>query len=93
MAIRFTVDAQGVHNLEEVVSVMVGKVADEIAEDAASNAPVDTGRLRGSIETSVSGTTATVEATAPYSAYVEEGTSKAAAQPFLKPALYTKRKV
>lgn len=65
------------------------KVADRIAATARSYAPVDTGALRGSIE-SVSveaGYSADVIAGAEYAAYVEYGTYKMAAQPFLTPAV------
>lgn len=65
------------------------KVADRIAVTARSLAPVDTGALRGSIE-SVSverGYSADVIAGAEYAAYVEYGTYKMAAQPFLTPAV------
>lgn len=55
---------------------------------AQVNAPVDTGDLKGSIglELSDGGLTATVEPTMEYSAYVELGTRKMKAQPYLKPA-------
>lgn len=64
-------------------------VADKIAADAKSRAPVDTGYLRSSIhaESKSAGKEADVMVDAPYAAYVEYGTFKMAAQPFLTPAV------
>ena len=64
------------------------RVADRIAADARTRAPVATGYLRSTIE-SVSverGKTAEVRVGAEYAAYQEYGTYKMAAQPFLTPA-------
>ncbi|MCD8391211.1 MAG: HK97 gp10 family phage protein [Firmicutes bacterium] len=58
-----------------------------VEERARELCPVDTGYLKSSISSSVDGGAAYVSAGAPYAAYVEFGTSKAAAQPFLVPAL------
>lgn len=51
--------------------------------------PVDTGRLRNSITHGVdySDTTAYIGTNVEYAAYVEFGTSKTAAQPYLEPAV------
>ena len=62
--------------------------AEEIAKHAQRLAPVRTGFLRSKIrarKTKAKG--ATVEALAPYSGYVEFGTYKMPAQPFLRPAI------
>lgn len=91
MAMRFNLDASGFKKIEAEVTDVLESTAKAVAKDARANAPVDTGRLRGSITTEMDGDTAIVRATAPYAVYVELGTSRAAAQPFLKPALYTKR--
>lgn len=63
--------------------------ADRIAEKARQLAPVDTGALRGSIEavSVTTGKSAEVRVGVPYAAYVEYGTYKMAAQPFLSPAV------
>jgi HK97 gp10 family phage protein len=59
-----------------------------IVEGAAkANCPVDTGNLRSSINHKVDATTAQVGTNVEYSEYVEYGTSKMAAQPYLRPAL------
>lgn len=60
----------------------------KLQKKAQKNAPVDAGDLKGSIglELSDGGLAATVEPTMEYSAYVELGTRKMKAQPYLKPA-------
>jgi HK97 gp10 family phage protein len=61
-----------------------------ITGEAASNAPVDTGALRNSITSESQMTdelTFTVQDGVEYGQFVELGTSKMAAQPFLIPAL------
>lgn len=67
------------------------QVLDEIAEDARRDAPVDTGELAGSI--TVDRAAGTVTANAPHAAFVEQGTEHMRAQPFLRPATYTRRRV
>lgn len=68
------------------------KTATSIERDAATLAAVDTGNLRASIGTTYAGDgrngvmTARIGPTANYGAYVEEGTSRMAAQPYLRPA-------
>ena len=53
---------------------------------AQSLAPVDTGRLRGSIRVRAEKDAAAVATDCSYAAAVELGTSACAARPFLKPA-------
>lgn len=48
--------------------------------------PVDTGRLRGSITHTTDGECAYIGTNVEYAAYVEYGTSKTQAQPYLQPA-------
>lgn len=68
------------------------KVAADTERDAEINAPVDTGALRNSIGTTITGDgrhgsmTAIVGPTVNYAVYVELGTSRMGAQPFLFPA-------
>lgn len=79
----------------KLVQTVVRKTARDIAADAKSIAPVDTGNLRGSIGHSdlrtIGSTSGSAEAeigpTANYGVYVELGTSRMAAQPFMGPAL------
>lgn len=60
----------------------------EMQAKAQQNAPVDTGTLKRSIglEITDGGMSAEVEPKADYGAYVELGTRKMEAQPYLKPA-------
>ena len=58
-----------------------------VADEARAMCPVDTGRLKSSIAVSADGGGAQITANTDYAAYVEFGTWKMAAQPFLVPAL------
>ena len=66
------------------------KTTIDTAADARRNAPVDTGYLRSTIATeyefSGDGVIGSVEAGANYAVHVENGTSRMAPQPFLRPA-------
>ena len=53
---------------------------------AKRKCPVDTGRLRNSITHTVKGMEVYIGTNVDYAPYVEYGTSKTKAQPFLKPA-------
>lgn len=68
----------------------LGKAVKDIEATAKTLAPVDTGFLRSSIssDVSVQGTTIRGEVgpTANYGAYVEGGTRRQRAQPYLRPA-------
>ena len=66
-------------------AIMAG--AEAVADTARGMCPVDTGTLKGSIDVSGNGNSAEVFAEADYAVYVEFGTYKMAAQPFLAPAL------
>lgn len=63
----------------------------KVERSAKQKSPVDTGRLRASINTKVkkdlNGVLAVVGTDVEYSHYVEYGSSKAPAQPYLNPAL------
>lgn len=87
-------DANARRELNRAVQGMLGRLADDIADDARRNAPVDTGELRSSISANpVTDNSITVTASADYAGYVELGTRYMRAQPYLKPALYKKRVV
>ncbi len=66
-----------------------------IENSAKENSPVRTGNLRRSIHTEVSESpdeiTATVGPSADYGIYVEFGTRKMAAQPYMRPAFEANR--
>jgi len=55
---------------------------------AAADCPVDTGTLRDSITSSTDGLHLVVGSDVEYAVFVEVGTRRTPAQPFLRPALY-----
>lgn len=57
-----------------------------IAQQAENNCPVDTGYLRSTVFVQENGDDVEIGFEAPYASYVEFGTYKMAAQPFLRPA-------
>jgi len=61
--------------------------ADEVVTVAQEIVPVKTGRLRDSIKAKVAGTGRYIEAGALYAEFVEFGTSKMVARPYLAPAV------
>ena len=67
---------------------LVAKSAYEIEGRAKVKAPVDTGNLRNSINTDIvnNGLTGIIHAAAEYAAYVEFGTKRMSAQPYMLPA-------
>lgn len=69
---------------------VVQKATADIKRDAQIAAPVDTGTLRNSIgyrtTISAAATEGEVGPTASYGAYVEDGTSRMAPQPYMGPA-------
>ena len=64
----------------------VAKTAYDTVATAQAIVPVDTGYLKSTIDADVDGLDAEVGPTAEYGGYVEEGTSKMAAEPYLGPA-------
>lgn len=69
-----------------VASAAVAKTALDIEATAKMYAPVDTGALMGSISSDVNALSAEIGPTVEYGAYVEEGTSRMAPQPYMGPA-------
>lgn len=93
MGTKFVVSAAGRRQIDAAIERMMGRLVDEIADDAQNNAPVNTGELVASISGEVSGTEGRVGALADHAAYVELGTENMPAQPYLRPSLYKKRAV
>lgn len=58
----------------------------EIEREAKLRAPVDTGMLRGSITSTGGGSEYEIGTNVEYAPFIEYGTSKMSAQPFLSPA-------
>lgn len=77
--------------MREQGAAHVQATAEHIAEDAASRAPVDTGELRDSIHVEGRGMASVIVADAGHAAYVEYGTSRSPAQPYLHPAVEAAR--
>ena len=74
-------------NLGKNTRLATEQIASDIVEIAKENAPVDTGELRGSIHVERDGNNHTVVADSDHAVFVELGTSKMAAQPYLGPAV------
>lgn len=69
-----------------LVTAAVKKTAYDILDDAQNIVPIDTGYLAGSITVTTEEFYATVQPAAEYAAYVEFGTWKMGAQPYMRPA-------
>lgn len=78
---------KAIKNMEQAVSVALEASALLVEGTAKNLAPVDTGNLRNSITHEVEGQEARVGSALEYAKFVELGTSKMAAQPYLYPAL------
>lgn len=72
---------------DEAVAAALEAIGLQAEGDVALLAPVDTGRLRASITHEVDGDAVNVGTDVEYASYVEYGTSKTKAQPFLEPAI------
>ena len=72
--------------LSDAAQAALETTAQNALADAQSAAPVDTGRLRGSLCAECAGTSARVSTACPYAAAVEHGSSRQAARPNLAPA-------
>jgi HK97 gp10 family phage protein len=70
---------------------IVKETAETVRDDAKQRAPVRTGQLRDSIAVEGEGDAARVTVGAPHGVYVEYGTSRSPAQPFLWPAVEAAR--
>ena len=82
----------GSAEVQAATDEVLAKIAAEVAADAQRLAPVDTGLLRSSIDSELTGPGhAKVHAHAPYAFWVEAGTSRMRARPFLRPALFRAR--
>lgn len=71
---------------KEAVQRALEKIGLTAEAHAKKECPVDTGRLRNSINHTTDEDSAYIGTNVEYAPYVEYGTSKTAAQPFLRPA-------
>lgn len=91
---RFTWRGAAVKDaLDDAVQDAMQATAEAAKQAAQDRAPVDTGLLRSSVYADVDARggsgrrTLVIGADAPYAAYVELGTSRQQAQPFIRPAI------
>lgn len=91
IAVNRTIEAAGAR-IGARAATLLRVAGHSIERDAKASAPVDTGALRGSISTTTAGDgrsgsmSVEVGPTVEYGAYVELGTSRMGAQPYLAPA-------
>lgn len=92
-SLDFEIQADNTDEIKSIAKEAVERALEAVgllAEGYAKRyCPVDTGRLRNSIThgADMSDTTAYIGTNVEYAAYVEYGTSKTPAQPYLKPAV------
>lgn len=91
MAIEIVIDANELDLVKEISDEAVARALElcgaKWETDAKQLAPVDTGRLRNSIEHHPEGNdTMIVETDVEYATYQEMGTSRMKAHPFMKPS-------
>jgi HK97 gp10 family phage protein len=99
MGVRVELDWGGIEALRNAVIHKADEIADEIAADASMRAPRDTGTLSVSITKKRVAVTRWHITAAPrhprdgraYAIYPEFGTRRMRAQPYLRPAAYTRR--
>lgn len=96
----YTEDLQAFAEIQYASVRYARAVAREVGRDAKRYCPVDTGALRASIYAEVDGNVTRIwVGTNPrgdgvdYALFVEFGTSRMAAQPYMRPALFKRRKV
>ena len=86
---RFTIDPDGLAKAHRLVERARRRVVEDIAADARRRAPVDTGALLASIDSGAGRVTAGTD----HWLYQEYGTRYQRAQPYMRPALYTRRRL
>jgi len=86
---RFWIDPDGLAKAHRLVERARDRVVDDIAADARRRAPVDTGALLRT----VTAKSERVHAGTDHWIYPEYGTRYQRAQPYMRPALYTRRRL
>ena len=88
VTIRFNKLPQLTDSLSRLAGAAVMKAAFDIESTAKALVPVDTGNLKSSIQTTQEGplTALVGPRDVDYAVYVEYGTSRMAAQPYMRPA-------
>ena len=70
----------------EKAALAVAKATHDVEAQAKATVPMDTGALKNSITSTVSGLSGEVAPHTEYALYVEAGTRKMAARPYMRPA-------
>lgn len=83
-----TLDRDGLDRLYAIVSDFTEEQTERVADIMRRLVPVDTGELQTSIQSITVGTQGVISVGTDYWTYQEFGTSRMAAQPFIRPALY-----
>lgn len=91
MASGFKRDRNAVATIKALTEDALDEIAADVETYAKRLAPVDTGAMKRSIRTDSTPGKREIGAAVDYSGFVERGTSRAPAQPFLSPALYRHR--
>lgn len=90
ISIRVVIDTSKIDRLAAAAQGLDSDIADLVSQDiqfgAKARAAVRTGAMRDNIERTTSGGRFTVISLVEYSSFVEFGTSRMAAQPFMVPA-------
>ena len=76
-------------DIDKIVQQELNKSANQIKKQAKINCPVDTGRLKNSIETDIGDLEVDIGTSCEYAGYVHDGTYRMAARPFLDSAAET----
>lgn len=76
-----------ISEISNAVRAALGDIGEKSVGYAQEVVPVDTGALRDSLGYEASDNEVTIYAGQPYSSYVELGTSRQAAQPYLRPSV------
>jgi len=87
MASKVTLHQNVVDRIIEDAKAYQLTIADEVRDEAKALAPVDTGKLRDSIQVSNGDDTDTIYSDVPYARVIEYGTRATPAQPFFRPAV------
>lgn len=86
IVVNFNYLPRAASRVRSELPTVVGRAATDIEARAKGYAAVDTGEMQAGINSVHGGLSATVNAPVEHSLYVEYGTSKMAAQPFMRPA-------
>jgi len=89
VSLKVTSNFKGtVDEIQADITLALETIAPVLKDTATGIVPVKTGNLKRSIDTEIIENTLTLGATMPYAPYVEYGTPKMAARPYLRPAIW-----